>query len=144
MIGNGRNRKSMAYVENVAAFLEHTLSFGPGVHIYNYVDKPDFDMATLVSSVRERLGKGGGVGIRIPYGIGYFMGLCFDLIARICGRTFPISAIRVKKFCATTQFASSVKECGFSAPITLQDGLQRTVQYEFIEDHSEETLFYSE
>jgi len=36
MFGDGRNRKSMAYVENVVAFLEHSLSFKPGVHIYNY------------------------------------------------------------------------------------------------------------
>jgi nucleoside-diphosphate-sugar epimerase len=31
MFGNGRNRKSMAYVENVAAFLEYSLSFKPGL-----------------------------------------------------------------------------------------------------------------
>lgn len=49
MIGSGQNRKSMAYVENVAAFIEHALGFGPGVHIYNYIDKPDFDMNTLVA-----------------------------------------------------------------------------------------------
>ena len=44
MFGNGRNKKSMAYIENVVAFLEHTLSFSNGLHIYNYIDKPDFDM----------------------------------------------------------------------------------------------------
>ena len=41
MFGSGKNRKSMAYVENVAAFLEYSLSFKPGLHIYNYIDKPD-------------------------------------------------------------------------------------------------------
>ncbi len=35
MVGNGKNVKSMAYVENVAAFIEYILNFGPGVHIYN-------------------------------------------------------------------------------------------------------------
>jgi nucleoside-diphosphate-sugar epimerase len=35
MIGDGTNRKSMAYVENVAAFLEYSLGFENGVHIYN-------------------------------------------------------------------------------------------------------------
>ena len=44
MFGDGRNKKSMAYVENVAAFIEYSLSFKKGVHIYNYIDKPDFDM----------------------------------------------------------------------------------------------------
>ena len=40
----------MAYVENVAAFLnffEFSLSFKAGLHIYNYIDKPDFDMNTF-------------------------------------------------------------------------------------------------
>jgi GlcNAc-P-P-Und epimerase len=30
MVGNGENRKSMAYVENVAAFIEYAMSFKPG------------------------------------------------------------------------------------------------------------------
>ena len=41
MVGSGTNRKSMAYVENVAAFLEYSLSFQSGLHVHNYVDKPD-------------------------------------------------------------------------------------------------------
>ena len=57
MIDNGKNKKSMAYVKNVAAFLEYSLRFKPGMHIYNYIDKPDFDMNTLVSKIREVLFK---------------------------------------------------------------------------------------
>ena len=53
MFGNGLNIKSMAYVENVAAFLEHSLSFKPGLHIYNYIDKPDLSMNSLVSESRK-------------------------------------------------------------------------------------------
>ena len=58
MIGDGTNRKSMAYVENITAFLEYSLGFENGVHIYNYIDKPDFDMNTLVANVNRALGKG--------------------------------------------------------------------------------------
>ena len=47
MFGDGTNRKSMAYVENVIAFIEYSLSFKPGLHIYNYIDKSDFDMNTF-------------------------------------------------------------------------------------------------
>lgn len=50
MVGDGENCKSMAYVENIAAFLEYALSFSSGVHIYNYVDKPDFNMNTLINN----------------------------------------------------------------------------------------------
>lgn len=144
MIGNGQNKKSMAYVENVAAFLEHTLSFGSGVHLFNYVDKPDFDMRTLISVVREKLGRSRSTGIRIPYTGGYLIGLCFDMMAHISGKNFPISAIRVKKFCSTTEFASNAAANGFLAPVTLEEGLQRTVQHEFLENHTDKMLFYSE
>ena len=37
MFGEGKNKKSMAYVENVVAFLDHSLLFKPGIHIYNYI-----------------------------------------------------------------------------------------------------------
>ena len=47
VVGDGRNRKSMAYVENVAGALVHALTFGPGVHVFNYADKPDLDMNEL-------------------------------------------------------------------------------------------------
>ena len=55
MFGDGKNKKSMAYVENVAAFIEFTLSLDPGAHIFNYIDKPDLDMNTLVSRSRKIL-----------------------------------------------------------------------------------------
>ena len=51
MFGNGENRKSMAYVGNVAALLSYTLTFNPGFHLFNYIDKPDLDMNTLVAMV---------------------------------------------------------------------------------------------
>ena len=144
MVGSGRNVKSMAYVENIAAFLEHSLSFAPGCHVYNYVDKPDFDMNALVATVREQLGAGEGVGFRLPRAVGMAAGYTFDLAARATRRSFPISSIRVRKFCATTQFATSIGETGFTAPVSLEEGLQRTVQYEFLEDHRGEKVFVTE
>ena len=47
MFGNGKNVKSIAYVENLAAFLEYSLGFNTGLHVFNYIDKPDYDMNTL-------------------------------------------------------------------------------------------------
>lgn len=144
MIGKGINKKSMAYVENVAAFLEHSLSFPPGIHTYNYIDKPDFDMNTLVGVVRKALGKSGGIAMRIPYGLGYLMGLGCDLVANITGKSLPVSSIRVKKFCATTQFNTAVSQTGFVPPVSLEEGLRRTVTHEFLEDHSKKPVFYTE
>lgn len=49
MFGPGTNRKSMADVQNIAEFLSFSTKFGPGEHLYNYVDQPNLDMNTLVS-----------------------------------------------------------------------------------------------
>ena len=57
MIGPGRNRKSLAYVGNVAALLRHCLSLGPGSHLMNYADKPDLSVTEIVGLIRLALGK---------------------------------------------------------------------------------------
>lgn len=144
MFGNGRNKKSMAYVENVVAFLEHTLSFTNGLHIYNYIDKPDFDMNHLVSLVRKTLFKKDNVGIRLPAFIGIGIGYLADFVSTLIRKPLPVSSIRVKKFMGTTQFNSSIEETGFVAPIELSDGLSRTLKYEFIEDNSDKPIFETE
>ena len=132
VIGGGRNRKSMAYVENVADFLVYTLRFDPGVHVYNYIDKPDMDMSELVSVARSTLGKNGTRPWRIPYGLGLGVGLAFDLTAKLTGVRFPISAIRVRKYGATTQFgAFRVAESGFVPRHDLRDSLVATIWHEF-------------
>ena len=144
MVGKGRNAKSMAYVENVSAFLEHALSFGPGIAVYNYVDKPDFDMNTLIRTVKGELGIAGRERIRIPYAAGMTIGYLSDFAALLTGRSFPVSSVRVRKFCATTQFNSGVAETGFVASVPLADGLKKTVQYEFVEGHDGGELFWTE
>ena len=144
MFGNGRNRKSMAYVENVVAFLEHSLFFKPGLHIYNYIDKPDFDMNSLISGARKILFKKNNIGLRLPAFLGMFIGYLADAVAKVTGKNLPVSRIRVKKFMGTTQFSSSVSKTGFIPPITLEEGLTRTLRYEFLEDNSDKQTFDTE
>jgi len=143
MIGNGKNRKSMAYVENVSAFLEYSLSFNNGVHIYNYIDKPDFDMNTLVSKVYKALGKNDSIGLRLPYIFGYAIGKVFDVIAILSGKKFAVSSIRVKKFCSDSMFETSIAKSGFVPPVKLEDGLANTIKYEFL-DKQEGEVFFTE
>lgn len=144
MFGNGKNKKSMAYVENVAAFLEHSLSFNPGLHIYNYIDKPDLDMNTLVTEAKKSLFGKNTVGLRLPSFLGMAIGYFSDILAKCTGRNLPISSIRMKKFMATTQFSSSVSETGFIPPVSLENGLARTIQYEFLEENSNKRTFDTE
>ena len=144
MFGDGKNKKSMAYVENVAAFIEYSLLFKPGVHIYNYIDKPDLDMNTLISIARKTLFGRDDVGLRLPASLGIAIGYIFDVVAKLTGKTLPVSSIRVKKFMGTTQFASSVSKTGFVPPVSLEEGLERTLSYEFLEDNSSQRTFDTE
>ena len=138
MIGNGSNTKSLAYVENVVAFLEFSLTFTPGIHVYNYVDKPDLSMKDLVIFVRSQLGKRGRIGIRIPYIVGLIAGMAFDAIASLTGRNFNLSAMRVRKFRADSQFNTSISETGFVPPVSLMEGLKATLHQEFLKDNAVE------
>lgn len=144
MIGKGKNIKSMAYVKNVAAFLEYSLSFNAGIHIYNYIDKPDLDMNALVCKVRKTLFRKNNIGIRLPKFLGVVIGLFADLLTKITGKNFSISSIRIKKFLATTQFNSSTDLTDFIPPVSLEEGLEKTIRYEFIEDNSDKKTFKSE
>ena len=132
MIGNGKNRKSMAYVGNVVAFIEYKLENGfSDLEVFNYVDKPDFDMNTLVSEIYRHKGQAVPQ-LRIPYSIGLLGGYCFDLLAKVIGRAVPISSIRVKKFCASTEINSDkLENSGFVRPIGFKESLQLTLSAEF-------------
>lgn len=132
MVGRGKNRKSMAYVGNLVAFIFFCMERNkPGIQLFNYVDKPDLDMNELVLQAEESLNRR-FPSMRLPYWIGHLGGLCFDALSYLTGRKFPISSIRIKKFCATTQFdASLAHNSGFKAPFTLAEGLDRTLKSEF-------------
>ncbi|MDR1029925.1 MAG: UDP-N-acetylglucosamine 4-epimerase, partial [Treponema sp.] len=143
MVGKGTNVKSIAYVENVAAFIEYNLNNPPGEHLFNYIDKPDFDMNGLVAAVRRILGKPGKL-FYWPYWVGLAGGLCFDLLAKILHKKLPVSSIRVKKFCANTMFESAgIQMTGFKPPVTLTEGLERTITYEFVNRIADQ-VFYTE
>ena len=73
-----------------------------------------------------------------------FIGYAADAVAKLIGKPLPVSSIRLKKFMGTTQFASSASPTNFSAPVSLEDGLARTLHYEFIADNSEKKTFDAE
>lgn len=132
MVGKGNNKKSMAYVGNIAAFLKYQLeNIKSGYQVFNYVDKPDFSMNELASQVETSLNKN-IPSTHFPYWLGMLGGIGFDVLSFITRKKFSVSSVRVKKFCATTQFdAAKAHSNGFKAPFTLSEGLNNTLQYEF-------------
>lgn len=145
MVGKGVNRKSMAYVGNIVAFVKWMIDNATGgYNVYNYIDKPDFTMNELVGHVSKVLGKHIPM-THFPYWLGMAGGYCFDLLAKLTGKKLSISSVRVKKFCATTEFdASKVGRSGFRAPYSLGEGLARTLEFEFVHPRTDDVTFKSE
>lgn len=145
MVGNGRNKKSMAYVGNIVALVKYMIdNVNTGYNVFNYVDKPDVDMNQLVTHVSHVLKKHIPK-THFPYWLGMTGGVCFDLLAKVTGRKLAISSVRVRKFCATTEFnADKVHKCGFNPPYTLKEGLARTLEFEFVHPRTDDIQFISE
>ena len=141
MIGKGQNKKSMTYVGNVVSFIIDRLQKNEqGYQVFNYADKPDFTMVELVSVIEKKM----NLRIpktKIPYGIGMLGGVVFDMIAKFSGKKLSISSVRVKKFCATTQFDASKVHSLFKSPYTLEEGLNKTLDHEFINPKKDDILF---
>lgn len=131
MIGNGQNCKSMGYVGNVAEFLKQQLNKKPGYYVYNYADKQDLSSQEIVDIVRQEMGLQNS-SLKIPYLVGLLAGYSLDAVSKITGKKFPVSAVRVQKFCAdTTINSSAVMSSGFTPPYSLEDGLRNMVKHEF-------------
>ncbi len=134
MIGDGSNRKSIAYVGNVAAFLKSLLDEKNPGEIYNYADAPDYAMGEFIGVIRRELGQTKALA-RLPYAVGLGAGLAFDGLSKITGKKFPISAVRIQKFCAdTTCSAAKSRRGGFTPPYTLDEGLARMIAHDFGQD----------
>ena len=134
MIGRGQNEKSMAYVGNICAFIEYALIQDYQDETFNYVDKPDFNMKELVARVTDILGRKLLLPFSVPAWIVYTVAAFFDLLAKVSGRKFPISVIRVKKFESQTIFdATKMLQSGFVPPYSMSDALERTIRHEFID-----------
>ena len=145
MVGKGENKKSMAYVGNIVAFLETCIATELKYGVYNYVDTPDLTMNDLVLQVRAVLSNKSGVGPRLPYWLGLVLGYSADLVAKISGRKLLVSSIRIKKFAASTEFKSAKEELeNFVPPFLLSEGVYRTLQSEFIKPDPNREIFFTE
>lgn len=131
-VGDGTNRKSMAYVGNVAEYLARRLESADGPELVNYADKPDLTTNQLVGVLRAAFGKHRGQSVHVPLGLGIAGGRVFDGAAAVLRRPLPISSVRIRKFAASTVVNTDLLESsGWERPFTIEEGLTRTVRHEF-------------
>lgn len=139
MIGRGDNRKSIAYVENVAHFLAFLLDGSLSESVFNYIDKPDLNVRDLVNLIRQETGQKKLSSASIPYWLGYTLGTGCEIASRVTGRNLPLSRIRVKKFCSNSCFsAERALRTGYSPPYSLEQGVSRTLAFEWPDQVSSE------
>ena len=138
MIGNGANKKSMAYVQNLSALLLHVIQSTESFCLFNYADKPDYTMRELVTDIEKHAGLKRRKSYRMPAHVALGLGLLLDMIGKIIGKQFGVSAIRIRKFCATSVFNSNSIPNNFEAPFTIGEGLERTISSELTATQDEE------
>ncbi len=145
MVGKGENRKSMTYVGNIVAFVKFMIdNVTEGYNVFNYIDKPDKNMNQLVAHVSKVLNKHIPA-THFPCWLGMMGGYCFDLLAKVTCKKLTVSSVRVKKFCATTEFdATKAQTSGFKPPYSLDEGLARTLEFEFVHPRTDDIQFVSE
>ena len=132
MVGSGANRKSMSYVGNIVEYLADVLDSPAGIQLINYADKPDLSTAELLAVLRTSMGIAGSTGPRLPMWLGMAGGHLLDAVARVTRRSFPVSAIRIKKFASDTAVNTDRLEAtGYQRKYTLSEGIRRTIDAEF-------------
>ena len=144
MVGRGENRKSLAYIDNLVAFLRHMSQAEPGVHRLNYVATPALPTRELITLARHVLRNKSGIGPSIPIALGTALGHMADTFAALTGKSLPISAQRVRKFTNGSVFASRAHDHeGFVAPVTVEDGIRATLDAEFL-NPKPHPIFYTQ
>lgn len=144
MVGAGDNKKSLAYIGNIIEFVNYCITLPKGkFYLYNYVDQPESDMNQIIDTIYRGLDKS-MPGIRVPYFVASAGALFFDIVAKVTKKKFPISRIRIKKFCANTSFNTALAETGFKASRSVEDAIIETVQYEFKNSEKDDVVFYTE
>lgn len=129
-VGKGDNIKSVAYVENLVdanIFLIDKLK--PGVQVFNYTDEPQMTIAQIVETITNYMPHD-IPRIKIPLIFATIFGGIFDVLAKLTGYNFPITAARMKKFATATHHKSKkIRKFGFKQEIEIKEGFRRMVEW---------------
>lgn len=130
-VGDGGNKKSMGYVGNISNFLASLLTIKKGIEIYNFAGKPDLSSKEIVEIIQDELCIKKKIP-SVPFWLGILGGYTFDLMAKLTGKKYPVSSIRIKKFTAeTTVSTDRLLESGFHSPYCLEEGLRKMIRHDF-------------
>jgi nucleoside-diphosphate-sugar epimerase len=129
-VGDGRNIKSVAYVENLTSATVFLIDrMKAGVDTFNYSDTPHFTTNELVRCIAGQLGLRVPL-VRIPKALALTCALPFDALAKATGRDLPLTAKRIEKFTlATHHLAEKIRDQGYNQPYALEEGIHKTIEW---------------
>ena len=131
MIGSGNNIKSIGYVKNLVDFIIYSLNMKK-FSLFNYIDKPDLTVLELTKTITLNFNYKFRPFFTIPYFIAYAVLVFLEPFANLIKLRLPISLIRLRKFCSTTQFSSDkVLQTSFKPKYTIEQGIEKTIKFEF-------------
>jgi len=143
-VGDGKNIKSLSYVENLVdltVFIWKKDDREP-IEILNFIDKPDMTAHEIAATIYCALGKQPPK-LKAPLWLAVLLvGLPFDALIKLTGRNFPISSMRLKKMCTQTKFeADRVKASGYEPVCSLEAGIDRMVKWYKAEGHAQQAVW---
>jgi nucleoside-diphosphate-sugar epimerase len=129
-VGDGKNTKSVAYVENVAdaaIFLMDRMK--PGVQLFNYADSPHLTTSEIVRNIASNLQVRVPF-VRIPKSMALASAFPFDVLAKATGKDLPLTAKRIDKFTSPTHhLAEKIRAVGYNPPYRLEEGIGKMVAW---------------
>ncbi|MBF0522900.1 MAG: NAD(P)-dependent oxidoreductase [Candidatus Omnitrophica bacterium] len=130
MVGDGANKKSTAYVENLVEATFHMIQrMSAGIERFNYSDLPQKTSIEIANIIRKELGLK-PIKFKFPLSLAVFLAYPFDIAAKFTNKNFPITAKRIKKFNANTLYASDkVRKLGYQQRFSSDEGLKRMVAW---------------
>jgi nucleoside-diphosphate-sugar epimerase len=122
-IGNGKNIKSVAYVENLVNATLFLMNKGfKDLEVYNYADEPHRSFREIVNLIYKFLGKSAPK-LSLPVKPVLTSLKPFDLLAKIAGVNFPITTAIMKMNKPTHHTAYKIRKAGFQQIHSLEEGL---------------------
>ena len=101
----------------------------PGLDVYNYADYPHYTSAQIVGFITGSLGRK-PYAWQLPLKPILMMTGIVDVLAKITGINFPITANRIAKINAVTWHGSEkLRQLGFEPRVSIEEGIKRMVAW---------------
>lgn len=130
MVGNGEVIKTTSYIDNlVGATIFLIERMRRGVQTYIYVDEPVMTTGMLVNNIYAVLEKK-QPRWHVPLWLVSPIASISDAAGSLTGIDFPITRARARKFCTPTYYdGSSMRDLGFSQPVSNEEAVRSTIEW---------------